>query len=76
MIIFANAYYLQKHFNNNIDNNILFACLLTRYSNNKLRLVYLKHFNKFTESLTKGSYCILVFNKHSSYVTQLFINYC
>jgi hypothetical protein len=76
MIIFASAYYLQKHFDNNIDSNILFACSLTGYSNNKLRLVYLKHFNKFTESLTKGSYRMLVFDKHSSYVTQPFINYC
>jgi hypothetical protein len=45
MIIFAKAYYLQKHFDNNIDSNILFACSLTGYSNNKLELVYLKHFN-------------------------------
>jgi len=56
MIIFASAYYLQKHFDNNIDNNILFACLTTRYSNNKLGLMYLKHFNWFTELLTKGNY--------------------
>jgi hypothetical protein len=45
MINFASAYYLQKHFDNNIDSNILFAYSSTGYSNNKLRLVYLKHFN-------------------------------
>jgi hypothetical protein len=66
MIIFASAYYLQKHFNNNINSNILFTCLLTRYSNDKLRLVYLKRFNKFTKSLTKS---MLVFDKHNSYIT-------
>jgi hypothetical protein len=76
MIIFASVYYLQKHFDNNMDSNILFACSLTRYSNNKLGLVYLKHFNKFTESSTKGSYRMLVFDKYSSYVTQPFIDYC
>ena len=45
IIIFAGAYYLQKHFNNNMDSDILFACSSTGYSNNKLGLVYLKHFN-------------------------------
>jgi hypothetical protein len=76
MIIFANAYHLQKHFDNDIDSDILFACSSTGYSNDKLGLVYLKHFNQFTESLTKGSYRMLIFDKHSSYVTQLFVNYC
>jgi hypothetical protein len=76
MIIFAKAYHLRKHFDNNIDSNILFAYSLTRYSNNKLGLVYFKHFNQFTELLTKGSYCMLIFDKHNSYVTQLFIDYC
>jgi hypothetical protein len=69
MIIFSSAYHLRKHFNNNINSNILFACLALGYSNDKLRLIYLKHFNLFTELLTKGSYCILIFDKHGSYVT-------
>ena len=57
MIIFASAYHLQKHFDNDMDSNILFARSSTGYSNNKLGLVYLKHFNWFTKSSTKGSYC-------------------
>jgi hypothetical protein len=76
MIIFASAYHLRKHFNNDMDSDILFARSLTGYSNNKLGLVYLKHFNWFTELLTKGSYCMLVFDGHSSHVTQPFIDYC
>jgi hypothetical protein len=76
IIIFASAYHLRKHFDNNIDGNILFARSLTGYSNDKLGLVYLKHFNRFTESLTKGSYCMLIFNGHGSHVTQPFIDYC
>jgi len=59
-----------------MDGDILFACSPTGYSNNKLGLVYLKHFNKFTESLTKGSYCMLIFDEHGSHVTQPFIDYC
>ena len=57
MIIFASAYYLRKHFNNDIDSNILFARSLTGHSNDKLRLVYLKHFNLFTESSSQGAGC-------------------
>jgi len=76
MIIFASAYHLRKHFDNDMDGDILFARSPTGYSNDKLGLVYLKHFNWFTESSTKGSYRMLVFDGHSSHVTQPFINYC
>jgi hypothetical protein len=75
MIIFSSAYHLQKHFDNNINGDILFTRLALGYSNDKLGLVYLKHFNLFTELSTKGSYCMLIFNGHGSYVTQPFINY-
>jgi hypothetical protein len=69
MIIFVSAYYLRKHFDNDIDSNILFAYSSTGYSNDKLRLVYLKHFNRFTELSTKSNYHMLIFDKHGSYVT-------
>jgi hypothetical protein len=58
------------------DSDILFVYSVLGYSNNKLRLIYLKYFNLFTESSTKGSYCMLIFDKHSYYVMQLFIEYC
>ena len=58
IIIFSSAYQLQKHFNNDIDGDILFARLASGYSNNKIGLIYFKHFNLFTESSTKGSYCM------------------
>jgi hypothetical protein len=53
MIIFAGAYHLRKHFDNDMDGDILFAYSSTGYSNDKLGLVYLKYFNKFTESSTR-----------------------
>jgi hypothetical protein len=59
-----------------MDGNILFARSALGYSNDKLGLIYLKHFNLFTESLTKGSYCMLIFDGHGSHVTQPFIDYC
>jgi hypothetical protein len=76
MIIFSSAYHLRKHFDNDMDGDILFARLALGYSNDKLRLVYLKHINLFTESSTKGSYCMLIFDGHGSHITQPFIDYC
>jgi hypothetical protein len=75
MIIFSSAYHLRKHFDNDMNGDILFAHSALGYSNDKLGLVYLKHFNLFMESSTKGSYCMLIFNGHSSHVTQPFIDY-
>jgi hypothetical protein len=49
MIIFSSAYHLRKHFDNDMDGDILFARSPSGYSNDKLGLVYLKHFNLFTE---------------------------
>lgn len=56
IIIFKGAYYLRKHFQNDIDSNTLFTCSSTRFTNNKLSLVYLKHFNKFYPLSIKGKY--------------------
>jgi len=76
MIVFAGVYHLRKYFDNNIDSDTLFAQSFTRFLNNKLSLVYLKHFDKFTKDSTKGKYKMLLFDKHSSHITQEFINYC
>ena len=48
MIIFKGAYHLRKHFDNDLDGDILFARSLTGFSNDRLALVYLKHFDRFT----------------------------
>jgi hypothetical protein len=76
MIIFASAYHLCKYFDNDIDSDTLFAQSPTGFLNNKLGLVYLKHFDKFTKDSRKGKYRMLLFDKHSSHITQEFINYC
>jgi DDE superfamily endonuclease len=76
MIIFLGAYHLRKHFDNDMDSDILFARSQSGFSNNKLGLVYLKHFDRFTKALTKGKYRMLIFDGHSSHITQPFIDYC
>jgi hypothetical protein len=56
MIIFLGAYYLRRYFDNDIDRDTLFTRLDSGYLDNKLRLKYLEHFNRYTKNLTKGRY--------------------
>jgi hypothetical protein len=46
----------------------LFVQSSTRFSNNKLSFVYLKHFDKFTKDSRKDKYRMLLFNRHSLYI--------
>ena len=54
MLIFKGVYYLQKHFKNNIDGNVYQACSKTGFTNDKLALKYLEHFNRFIKDTAKG----------------------
>ena len=76
MLIFKGAYHLRKHFENNIDGDTLFACSKTGFTNDKLTLAWLKHFDKFTKNQTKGRYRMLIFDSYGSHITQEFIEYC
>ena len=75
MLIFKGAYHLRKHFKNDIDGNVYWARSKTGFTNNKLALKYLEHFNRFTKDTAKG-YQMLIFNGHGSHLSQQFINYC
>jgi hypothetical protein len=76
MIIFTGAYHLRKHFDNNIDGDILFTRSSTGYSNDLLSLKYLGHFNRFSQASTIGRYRMLIFDGHGSHLSQNFIDYC
>ena len=76
MLIFKGAYHLRKYFENDIDDNVLFARSDTGFTNDKLTLSWLKHFDKFTKNRTKGLYRMLIFDGYGSHVTQEFIDYC
>jgi esterase/lipase superfamily enzyme len=76
IIIFSGAYYLCRYFDNDIDGDTLFARSDSGYSNNKLGLKYLEHFNRYTKNLTKGRYRMLIFDGHSSHLSQNFLDYC
>jgi hypothetical protein len=75
MIIFKGAYYLRGHFQKELDGNICFARSLTSYTNNRLRLKFLRHFNKYCPPSRLSAYRILIFDGHSSHLSKDFLNF-
>jgi hypothetical protein len=76
MLIFADAYHLRKYFQNDINGDTLFARSATGFSNDKLGLVYIKHFDHFMKDSQKGKYRMLLFDGYGSHIIQEFIDYC
>jgi DDE superfamily endonuclease len=76
MIIFKGAYHLRKYFKNDMNGGILWARSDTGFTNDKLTLKWLKHFDEHTAARTLGRYRMLIFDGFGSHVTQNFINYC
>jgi len=75
MIIFKGVYHLQKYFYNDIDGDIFWAQSETGFIIDKLGVKYLKYFHKFIKDICKG-YRLLVFDGHSSHLTQKFLDFC
>jgi hypothetical protein len=75
MIIFAGIYHLRKYFKNVLDRDILFARLDSGYSNDKLGVKFLQHFNQHTSN-SIGKYRMLLFDRHRSHLSQEFIDFC
>lgn len=76
MIIFSGAYYLRRYFKNDLDDDILFARSESDYLNDRLGVKYLEHFNRFTESTSRGKYRMLIFDGHDSHLSQEFLDFC
>lgn len=77
MVIFAGAYHLRRYFKNNMDGDIYYTRSATGYSNDKLGLKYLKHFDRYSEPQTKeGKYRMLIFDGHGSHLSQEFLDFC
>jgi hypothetical protein len=76
MIIFKGAYHLRRHFKNDLDGNILFARSATRFTNDRLGIAYIKHFDRFCPSSQRGRYRILIFDGHGSHISNDFLDYC
>jgi hypothetical protein len=69
MITFKGAYHLRKYFKNDTDGDILWSRSESGFVNDKLTLVWLKHFDRFTKSCTKGRYRMLIFDGYGSHIT-------
>ena len=76
MIILARTVLMEKHFDNTIDDGVLFAISESGYSNTYLGMEWLKHFDKQTAGWWKGKYRLLVFNRHRSHLMDEFTYYC
>jgi hypothetical protein len=63
---------LQKHFDNNLDNNTLFGITHSGYLNTILNVEYIKHFDKITAKSVVKKYKILIFDSTGSYMLDQF----
>jgi hypothetical protein len=70
MLILFGSIMLQKHFNNNLDNNTLFGITHSGYLNVILGVKYIKHFDKITAKLVVGKYRMLIFDGAGSYMSD------
>jgi hypothetical protein len=75
-IIFKGAYHLQGHFQPGLDSGITFRRSPTGFTNDRLGLRYLHHFNKHCPPSRLGAYRILIFNGHGSHLSNTFLNFC
>ena len=55
MVILAATQFLGRWFNNDIEDNTLFAVSETGYSNDELSLDWVKHFDKYSSQRQKGA---------------------
>jgi hypothetical protein len=76
MIIIAGAVFLEKHFDNDLHDDVLFAVSDSGYSNDTLGFEWLKHFNKQTKKSTTGLWRMIIFDGHGSHLSSEFLYYC
>src|SRR6266536_1261664 len=76
MIILSGIVMLEKHFDNDLDDDTLMAITSSRYSNNLMGMEYIQHFHKMTEHLAKGKYRMLIFDGHGSHILDNFTWFC
>jgi DDE superfamily endonuclease len=76
MLIFKGAYHLRKYVKNDLSGDTFFGRSESGFTNDKLTLAWLEHFNRYTEKRTIGRYRMLIFDGYGSHITQPFIEYC
>jgi hypothetical protein len=76
MLIFKGAYHLRKYFKNDLSGDTFFGRSESGFTNDKLTLSWLQHFDRYTKKRTIGRYRMLIFDGYGSHITQDFIEYC
>jgi DDE superfamily endonuclease len=76
MIIMAGSVMKEKHFMNNLDDNILLAVSESGYTNDILSYKWLEHFNRQTEEKARGQNRLLIMDGHGSHLTKEFMDFC
>ena len=66
----------EQHFDNDLDDNVLFGMLKSGYTNDQLSFKWIKHFDKQTKDSKEGKYKMLIIDRYSSHLTYKFVNYC
>jgi len=60
----------------NLDDNVLLAVSDTGYSNDRLALEWISHFDRFSAPRSTGAHRLLLLDGHGSHCTREFISYC
>ena len=72
-IVFKGAHHLRGHFHTSLDGGIEFARSPTGFTNDRLGVRYLYHFNKHCPPSRLGRYRILIFDSHGSHLSNEFL---
>ncbi len=76
MLILQRVNLLFSHFNNDIDDDVIFTTSNTGYSNDWISLQWIKHFDHYSQRYQRGSWRLLVMNGYGSHHTREFLSYC
>ncbi len=76
MLILQRVNLLFFHFNNDIDDEIIFTTLNTDYSNDWISLQWIKHFDHYSQWYQQDAWRLLVMIDYESHHTREFLFYC
>ncbi len=76
MLILQRVNLLFFHFNNDIDDEMIFTTSNTDYSNDWISLQWIKHFDHYSQQYQRDAWRLLVINDYESHHTREFLFYC
>ena len=76
MLILQGVNLLSSHFNNDIDDEVVFTTSDTGYSNDWISLQWIKHFDHYSQRYQRDAWRLLVMDGYGSHHTREFLSYC